>query len=339
MTGPSYPQQYWPPPGPPGVPPRRRTGTVLAVVACVIAILAIGITVVVLRTNQGSSSAPPSAGTFPTSRATTTTVKGRTSRPKAATTRTAPAPTRSRHSAPTTRSATPTRRADPAEVLQRNVLYRVPALHDAGCARAPSAALDSVAGVRAYYGAVMPCLEAAWSQLHASKVAFRPARLVVHSGEPVSSCGARAYSFYCASEQTIYMYAPEMITPWQQYPTEESHRITRLAALHTIAHEYGHHIQYLTGIFGAVGNDWPGTEVERQLELQATCLGNAFLSSQRAVYPISSGDFANQDLWRFITRVPNHGSAGNQERWADSGYDTAKPASCNTFSAPRAQVS
>lgn len=126
--------------------------------------------------------------------------------------------------------------------------------------------------------------------------------------------------------------------PWQQYPTEASHRITRLAAEHTIAHEYGHHIQYLTGIFGAIGDDWSGTQLERDLELQASCFGNAFLSSQRSAYPISAADFANEDLWRFITRVPNHGSVGNQKLWSERGYDNRKPGACNTFSAPRSEV-
>lgn len=232
-----------------------------------------------------------------------------------------------------------TPRESPADLLQRNSLYKIPALADAGCAEGAQASFDSVAGVRTFYSSVMPCLDAAWSRLRSSKLPFRAPRLVVHSGEPTSACGALAYSFYCPSEQTIYMYAPEMITPWQQFPTEQGRRNIRLAAQHTIAHEYGHHIQHLTGIIGALDPDWPGTESERELELQATCFGNAFLSSQSSAYPISSGAFADEQYWRFITRVPNHGSVGNQKLWADRGYEHRKPGACNTFGAPRSEVS
>lgn len=330
MTGPGRPQQYWPPQGPLPSPPRRRLGTVLAIVIGLVVVLAVGVTVYVVKSGTSST-----AERFTPSKAP----KAETTRPRATTPK--PSTTRTRSTTPRTTTRTtvkPTPRESPADLLQRNTLYKIPALADAGCTEGAQASFDSVAGVRAFYSSVMPCLDAAWSQLRSAKLPFRAARLVVHSGEPISECGALAYSFYCSSEQTIYMYAPEMITPWQQFPTEQGRRNTRLAALHTIAHEYGHHIQHLTGIFGALGSDWPGTESERELELQASCFGNAFLGSQSSAYSISSGAFADEQYWRFITRVPNHGSVDDQKLWSDRGYEHRKPGACNTFGAPRSEV-
>lgn len=97
-------------------------------------------------------------------------------------------------------------------------------------------------------------------------------------------------------------------------------------------------MQLLSGIARAAGPGTAGTEIEREMELQATCLGNVFMSSQRDAYPISAEGFRTQDLWRLITRVPNHGSVRNQALWADRGYTSAEPGACNTFRAPRAEV-
>lgn len=331
MTGPRDPRRYCPPE--PLEAPRRRAGLIVAVVLGLVVVLGAGVTYYLVKSQQDGARATGARVPAP--------APEQSRSPRPVTTKAAATTTRRSRPPGTTpprRTSTPTPTVSPADLLQRNDLYKIPAIGDAGCAGESAAALDSVAGVRAFYSSMMPCLNAAWSQLRTSKLPFRAPRLVVHSGEPISDCGALAYSFYCPREQTIYMYAPEMITPWQQYSTDYSHRITRLAAEHTIAHEYGHHLQYLTGIFGAIGPDWSGTVLERQLELQASCFGNAFLSSQRAAYPISSADFADEDLWRFITRVPNHGAVGNQKLWSERGYENRKPGACVTFAAPRTEV-
>jgi predicted metalloprotease len=227
-----------------------------------------------------------------------------------------------------------------ADVLERNPLYAAVALQDAGCSTVASVPLDSVDNVRGFYESMMPCLEAAWTQIAADTgLAVRPAGLQVFTGASASSClTGVTYSFYCSDDETIYMYADEMIRPWLEFPTDYSHGITRLAAVHTLAHEYGHHIQGNAGIFGVLGAEFAGTEAERRLELQASCLANVFLSSQVSAYPIAPEYLDVQNLWRFITVVPNHGSEANQALWTDVGYQSATPGQCNTFSALAEQV-
>ena len=318
-----YPQQF--PPQQPWQQPQQSNNNrgcliaaVLAGLFGVLAVVGVGVAYVVLSDDPP----PPPAPTY------------------AQNTPLPPNPPRSSDVAPTQPSPPA---ADPQKTLKNNKLYDAAPLKSANCAFNSSVALDSLGGVRAYYESVLPCLTKTWSQLKTDGIKFRAPKLKVFSGEVSTPCGGGIlYSFYCGSNETIYMYADEMFNPWNQYAGDDfSHGITKLAAVHTIAHEFSHHIQYVTGIFEAMGPNWSGTELERRSELQASCLGNAFLSSQRGAYPIDPVylDAQWEGLWRFITRVPNHGSEGNQNFWTDQGFGSARPGDCNTWVVSGGQVS
>ncbi|MFD2353045.1 neutral zinc metallopeptidase [Nonomuraea ferruginea] len=66
-----------------------------------------------------------------------------------------------------------------------------------------------------------------------------------------------------------------------------------------MAHEYGHHVQNLTGLL----DSWWGQTLEtsnqngklalsRRLELQATCFGGMWMRSVAASYPVSTSSSA-----------------------------------------------
>ena len=65
---------------------------------------------------------------------------------------------------------------------------------------------------------------------------------------------------------------------------------------------------------------------------------NASASANRDAFAITSGDLANQQYWRIIVRLTNHGSGTNQALWADRGYANPRAAACNTFRAPQDEV-
>ncbi len=228
------------------------------------------------------------------------------------------------------------------DTLKRNRLYKLKAMKAVGCAPASQVPLDSSANLQAYYSSVLPCLDQAWKRswkkLRKAGVKFRAPKVVVHNGSTSSPCGTPGLlSFYCGENKTIYMYDAEIVNPWNAYPTDYSHGLTRLAATHTLAHEYGHHVQQLTGILEAIGQRYQG-KLERRAELQASCLGNVWLSAQRDAYPILADYGQRPELWRYIT-VSNHGSVANQAYWTERGYAAAKAGACNTFKAPGSQVS
>lgn len=244
-------------------------------------------------------------------------------------------------------TATPAPRIDALrakpDVLERNRLYRVGAMTSAGCTPASQAPLDSSANLLAYYRSTLTCLDRAWkgswTKLRKAGVRFKAPKVVVHSGTSSSPCGTPGrLSFYCGRNKTIYMYDAEIVNPWNAYPDDEySHGLTRLAATHTLAHEYGHHVQQLVGILRAIGPRYRG-KIERRAELQASCLGNVWLSAQRDAYPILADYAQRPELWRYIS-VSNHGSLGNQAYWTDRGYASSQPGDCNTFKAPGGKVS
>lgn len=323
MTG----QHGYPPYSGPPPPPRNRAGVIVAIVVAGLCLLLIGgaiVAGVVIFAADDDESAPwPTQDRVLPTRDSSGNVVDPTD--------------------PGATADSPTTTPDPSRTLERNALYRVDAMQSTGCAAVSTVPLDNLANVTTYYESVLGCLNRSWSRtLKGSKISFTPAKLEVFSGPAKGSCAdGTQYSFYCPGEQTIYMYADEMSTPWNDYAGDDfSHGITRLAATHTIAHEFGHHLQQLTGILEAMGPDWPGTELERRSELQASCLGNVWMSAQRDAYPVESTywDPQWQGLWRFITRVPNHGSESNQQYWTDAGFNSPRPSSCNTWVAGSGKV-
>ena len=233
-------------------------------------------------------------------------------------------------------------RPAPRKVLRRNPLYRVGPMQSVGCAPASQVPLDSSANLLSYYESVLPCMDEAfrsrWTKLRKADVRFRPARLAIHGGTSSSPCGPPGpLSFYCGKNRTIYMYDAEIVTPWHAYPDAYSQGLTRLAATHVLAHEYGHHVQQLVGVMHAIGSRYSG-RTERRAELQASCLGNVWLSAQRDAYPILEDYAQRPELWRYI-HVSNHGSIANQAYWTDRGFAAADPGDCNTFTVPGSKVS
>lgn len=233
-------------------------------------------------------------------------------------------------------------RPAPRKVLKRNPLYRAGTMASVGCAPASQVPLDTSANLLAYYESVLPCMDQAfksrWRKLRKAGVRFRPAKVAVHSGVSSSPCGTPGLlSFYCPQNRTIYMYDAEIVNPWHAYPNAYSQGLTRLAATHTLAHEYGHHLQQVVGILRAIGPRYAG-KPERRAELQASCLGNVWLSAQGDAYPILSDYALHPELWRYIS-VSNHGSIPNQAYWTDRGFASADPGACNTFKATSSKVS
>jgi predicted metalloprotease len=226
-------------------------------------------------------------------------------------------------------------------VLKKNKLYKVAPMAAAGCPGASAIPLDTTADLQAYYASVLACLDAAWAPtlkpLKKAGVRFKAPKLAVYSGRVKTPCRPAALiSFYCPVNKKIYMYADEITRPWNSGTDPVLRANVKLAATHTLAHEYGHHVQQLTGIFPAISRRYRGA-VERRSELQASCLADVFLSAQRAAYPISAESAAHPEFWRYIV-VANHGSQVSQQRWTESGYATAQPGACNTFRAPAALV-
>src|SRR5699024_6622304 len=150
---------------------------------------------------------------------------------------------------------------------------------------------------------------------------------------------------YCGSNETIYM-------PFEAMQTEQygAHPGVYLALF---AHEYGHHVQYLSGILDTsfeqrdeVGfESAEGLELSRRAELQAQCFSGMFLGSA-----VDEGGDVNQQIYReawntqergdeYSDGPRDHGTAEHASAWWQQGATTNRTHQCNTWAADSADVS
>ncbi|MEU6646795.1 neutral zinc metallopeptidase [Saccharomonospora sp. NPDC046836] len=186
--------------------------------------------------------------------------------------------------------------------------------------------------LRGFYTATLTCLDAAWQPaLAGAGSRFVKAGLEVAS-EAANACGEmpseqEATAFYCESDESIYMPTKRLINNMGLY---------RPAHLSVLAHEYGHHVQKLTGTLDA-GSDLeqgsPGELQEsRRVELQANCFAGLFLEKAAGRGAISADDAkAAVDDFRNTYGSDTHGTMDNQIRWAQIGFGADGPAACNTW--------
>lgn len=227
--------------------------------------------------------------------------------------------------------------------LAKNPLYRVGKLPASRCPE-PQHAPTSLASDRAYYTEFLGCLNKAWAPaIRKAGFSFQPPKLVVTEGRSASSpCEyTDGLAYYC--DGTIYMDAATDIAYYK-----ENQERTRIWMAFNFAHEYGHHVQAMTGILKAwydrgvtLNGVDAALEESRRAELQASCLAGVYLGADRDWFPIT-GDWADEyDYLVHHTRDPerDHGKRANHGQWSIAGLDAADPAACNTYLAASPLVS
>jgi len=219
------------------------------------------------------------------------------------------------------------------------------ALPEANCAL-PRFRRDTES-LRAYYQALVDCMERTWQPvLAAVKLPHEVPTLNVaeHPGE--TACGdpdkdselGEFTAMYCPADQTLYL-------PVDRLKAVDGGASASHVAV--VAHEYGHHIQELSGMLLAAAREidkaGDGTplalELSRRTELQVNCFAGLFLAAAAGRGAISRG-LADQAIAEFRngTLPTTHGSRTNQAAWAKKGYQKRTTIACNTWSAPAASV-
>ncbi|MBW4719339.1 neutral zinc metallopeptidase [Saccharothrix obliqua] len=200
----------------------------------------------------------------------------------------------------------------------------------------------SDAELSAYYAAGVSCLDKAWGPaLTRGNLPFGPPSLDASPDLKESPCGAapsetEAVAYYCGRNKTIYMPTGRL-----RDNGGGDRPATHLA---TLAHEYGHHVQALSGLLRAAdskiieaGEGTPaGLEMSRRIELQANCFAGVFLT---AVSGSIGADLAQQaaDDFQYAVEEPAeknaHGNPRNQAQWASYGFTSGVTTACNTYTA------
>jgi predicted metalloprotease len=182
---------------------------------------------------------------------------------------------------------------------------------------------------------------------------YTPPHLVLFSRQVGSACGFASSAsgpFYCPGDQKVYI----DLSFYRQLATQFG-APGEFARAYVIAHEVGHHVQYLLGISdkaaqaeesaGKVGANHVSVEVE----LQADCFAGVWAQQANQARKIlepgdleqglaaasSVGDDTLQKREQG-TVVPDsftHGTSAERVRWFRRGFEAGKIENCNTFNA------
>jgi predicted metalloprotease len=189
-------------------------------------------------------------------------------------------------------------------------------------------------------------------------VQFTQPGVTTFEGQTDTGCGTATTEvgpFYCPPDQTIYLDLGFYDAMFAQLGATDG----PLAEEYVTAHEYGHHIQNLLGIFDAHDRSGTGADSDSvRTELQADCfagmwagdaaktkrpgtdvtflqpitqeqlsnaLGAAAAVGDDRIQQSATGSI-NPDTW-------THGSAAERQKWFTTGYQSDSLAACDTFGA------
>jgi len=178
-------------------------------------------------------------------------------------------------------------------------------------------------------------------------IAFSRPKLVFYSQLGRSGCGEAQSAmgpFYCPSDNGIYL-----DTDFYRQMSEQLGATGAFARDYVIAHEYGHHIQNLTGLsekVRAAQEQAPAraNALSVGLELQADCYAGVWAAKNRD--RLEPGDMesglnaahqiGDDTLMKAAGRSPmeeafTHGSSAQRMKWLRTGMETGNEDACDTF--------
>lgn len=192
--------------------------------------------------------------------------------------------------------------------------------------------------------------ENTWEQLFAqSGERFQAPKLVFYGGRGMSGCGAAMSAmgpFYCPSDQGIYI-----DTSFFDELAQRFRAAGDFAQYYVVAHEFGHHIQTLTGASDQVrqaqarASEAAGNALSVRLELQADCYAGVWAAQNRnrlepgdieegmrAAQAIGDDTLQREAQGRVVPESFTHGTSAQRQTWLRRGLESGDPATCDTFS-------
>ncbi|PSL36884.1 hypothetical protein CLV49_0486 [Labedella gwakjiensis] len=180
--------------------------------------------------------------------------------------------------------------------------------------------------------------------------------MVLFDGAVDTGCGSATSAvgpFYCPPDQTVYIDTAF----FDELRTRFGSSGGSLAQLYIVAHEWGHHIQNVSGTMDGLDTSQTGPESDGvRLELQADCYAGAWVRAAQEttdadgdvfLEPVTSAQLAdalsaaeavgddriqesagggvNPETW-------THGASEQRQEWFTTGLENG-PQSCDTFSA------
>ena len=177
---------------------------------------------------------------------------------------------------------------------------------------------------------------------------YEPAKTRFFSDGIQTGCGSATSAvgpFYCPSDRNVYI----DLGFFDQLQSQLGARGGPLAEAYVLAHEYGHHVQNLTGVLRSADRDTGPQGGQVRIELQADCyaglwVGNALdtgyiedLTRQDVADALDAAAAVGDDRiqeraqGRVTPESWTHGSAEQRKAWFIRGIEGSGPRSCDTF--------
>lgn len=187
---------------------------------------------------------------------------------------------------------------------------------------------------------------------------YVPPKLVLFTGAVQSGCGGATSSsgpFYCSADQTVYIDLSFFTSMKRQLGADGD-----FAYAYVIAHEVGHHVQYLLGTLTQAhklmsqSSEKISNQISVRLELQADFYAGVWAYNDNKMFKsIEEGDIdegmaiaskigddylQKKAYGRTVPDSFNHGTSAQRSRWLKRGLTYGDPSYGDTFSPDYSQL-
>ncbi len=187
---------------------------------------------------------------------------------------------------------------------------------------------------------------------------YRPPKMVLYTGSVQTGCGqgsAQVGPFYCSADQSLYIDLSFFTTMKKQLGADGD-----FAYAYVIAHEVGHHVEYMTGILQKAHQQMQrlsqaeANKVSVRLELLADFYAGVWAHHDNKRFQslevgdmeeaircaqVIGDDYLQKKAQGFaVPESFNHGTSKQRMKWFKLGYDTGDVTKGTTFQCSDAEL-